>query len=646
MTEKPIEQRMDAGSPAYQFGDFKLDTNRCELIRAGVEVHLRPKSFEVLRYLVVHQGVLVTKDQLFDAVWPGLAVTPDSINQCIIEIRRVLGDSERTIIRTVPRRGFVFEVPVTVETEAGEFEPGPDPPTDGAGSWAHRSFRPLMVSALLLAAAFGYLLTQHSGKPPTDETISTERIDTMAKSIVVLPFADLSPDGNQAYLADGISEELLTLLSKVSELRVISRTSAFAFKEKNSTVPEIAAQLDVTHVLEGSIRTEGNNLRVTAQLIDAQEDEHLWSETYDRKMDGIFSVQNDIATAVTNVLKVKLLSGPVSASEVDPEAYQYFLRARYVYLSAPGVDQADRIAQMQQLLTEALSIDPDFAAAWALMARTFMSGRPQDGATADPAAMEAARDAALKALDIDPQTGLAYSYLGMIEFEDGNLGAAADNYEKAIVLTPSDPVALGLSATLAMTLGRLDQAILIFEHATERDPLIPANHMNLARAYYYAGDFDLATERFNKAMSLGRSLGMVHIYLAGIHLLRGDLDAAHSEIDHESLPAPWRLAGLAGLYKMKGDTARSDEILDDLLTNYPPHISNFYAFVFRNEIDHAITWIQKSAKLIGASQMAELNLDPLLHEVHKDPRWQKALQQVGVSRDQLAGIEFDPQLPE
>ncbi len=254
----------------YSFGEFTLDLDRGALLRAGTDIKLRPKSFEVLSYLVERQGFLVTRDELLDAIWGRTVVTEDAITQCLRDIRRALRDQSQEMVRTVPRRGYIFELPVT---KHGGPVTAPDRPsrTRFTTSWPDWRLAAALVLILGVAAVWwGF------GNRRVDVATMVEPLSIVAPhSIAVLPFVNMSSDPEQEYFSDGISEEILNLLAKVQELRVTSRSSAFSFKGQNVDISTIAAKLNVAYVLDGSVRKSGNELRVAAQLIDVATDTHL-----------------------------------------------------------------------------------------------------------------------------------------------------------------------------------------------------------------------------------------------------------------------------------------------------------------------------------------------------------------------------------
>jgi TolB-like protein len=273
------------------------------------------------------------------------------------------------------------------------------------------------------------------------------------KSIAVLPFVNMSEDKANEFFSDGISEELLNLLTKVPRLQVAARTSSFSFKGKQIEIPEIARQLHVANVLEGSVRKSGDQLRITAQLIRAAEGYHLWSETYDRKLDDIFKIQDEIAGEVVKQLKVTLLGAPPAARQTDPQAYALYLQARQLGRRFTP----DAFKQSDALYREVLAIDPGYAPAWNGLSANLTNEAVMGLTNKD--AFAGAREAAAKALAIDPDYASAHATLGSVAIAENDLAGAAKHFERAMALDPTDVTVLGNTASFLQVLGRVDEAL-------------------------------------------------------------------------------------------------------------------------------------------------------------------------------------------
>jgi adenylate cyclase len=460
-------------------------------------------------------------------------------------------------------------------------------------------------------------------------------------SIAVLPFVNMSSDKEQEYFSDGISEELLNLLAKVRTLHVAARTSSFSFKGKEVPIPEIAKTLYVAHVLEGSVRKSGAQVRITAQLIRAADGYHLWSQTYDRKLDDIFAIQDEIAADVVKQLKVTLLGAAPTVRQTDPKAFALYLQARQLGYQKT----ADALKQSDALLRQTLAIDPRYAPAWDQLADNDIR-EIQIGVLPNEEGYRQAREAAEQALAIDPDYAPAQAHLGRIVNDLGDLAGAAQHLERALALDPSDLVVLRYSASLLDSLGRLQQVIVIDEYVVARDPVNVTGLYNLGLGYRRAGRNDEAIARLRTALSLSPGFGAAH-YLLGIALLlKGDAAGALAEMELET-SENWRMIGLPMAYHALGRKAESDTALAALITKWekesPFNIA--YVYAFRGDADKAFEWLDKAVQYADPG-LSEIRLENLLDHIHEDPRWLPYLRKVGYAPEQLEKIEFKVTLPE
>jgi serine/threonine protein kinase/Tfp pilus assembly protein PilF len=464
----------------------------------------------------------------------------------------------------------------------------------------------------------------------------------VSESIAVLPFADMSPDKDQEYFSDGISEELLNLLAKIPELQVAARTSAFSFKDQNLEIPEIAERLNVAHVLEGSVRKAGNEVRITAQLIKADDGFQMWSETWDRTLDDIFAIQYEIAADVVEQLKVTLLGAAPTVEETDPEAYTLYLQARHVGRqgTAEGYEQSGALYQ------QALVIDPDYTAAWTGLAFTYtrqatLALRPFDEG------YQLALEVANKALAIDPEYAPAYAQLGRIASAyDNDLAAAARHLEHALDLEPANLDILGNAASLARDLGRLDEAIALNEYVVARDPVNDGGHFGLGILYAEAGRPDEAIAAYRTALSLNPERMVTQSYIGVALLLNGEPEAALKAVQQEAAEV-WRLIGLAMAYHALGQVAESDAALTELIEEHEQGWAYNIAYVlaYRGEADRAFEWLDKAVQYNDPG-LAGIPGAMLFANIQDDPRWLPFLESIGKSPEQLAAIEFEVTLPQ
>lgn len=460
------------------------------------------------------------------------------------------------------------------------------------------------------------------------------------KSIAVLAFEDMSPGKDQAYLSDGIAEELLNLLARTPDLRVISRSSAFSYKGRNVRLSRIAEELGVSHVLEGSVRTAGDRVRITAQLIDGRTDTHLWSETYDRTLHDIFAIQDEIAATVVEELQVRLMGTPAQARETSPEAYTLFLQAGHV--ARQGT--AEAFDQAIELLREALALDPDYAPGWERLAGVFVNQaggglRPFDEGIAQ------AREAAGRALAIDPDFAQAHDLLGWIALLHNDFAASAGHFSRALSLQPTNVSIVSNASALLSSLGRFDEAIPLQEYQVDRDPVSPVGHANLGASYFLAGRWDESIASTRTALRLSPDYPGARLYLGLAMLLGGDPAGALAEIEQEPVPV-YRRIGLPMAYHALGRKAESDAALAALIAQHeqeaPFNIASVHAF--RGEVDQAFAWLDKAMEF-GDPGLVEVAWQPLLANVRTDTRWLPFLRKAGYAPEQLAAIEFEVTLP-
>jgi TolB-like protein/Tfp pilus assembly protein PilF len=462
------------------------------------------------------------------------------------------------------------------------------------------------------------------------------------RSIAVLSFDDMSPEGDQEYFADGISEELLNLLAKIPELRVAGRTSAFSYKGKDTKITQIGEELNVAHILEGSVRKAGNQVRITAQLIEARSDTHLWSETYDRTLDNIFAIQDEISAMVVEQLKIKLLGDQPKSLETDPEAFALFLQARH--LRRQG--SAESLEQARVLFEQVLETAPDYLPALDDLITVYIN-QAHSGERPFNEAYEHARSLTTLGLELDPESGRMYAQLGWIEmFFDGEMQAAADHYEIAVALAPSDMSLLGDTASILFSLGRLDKALALSDYTRKRDPVHPVSWANHGNTLLATGRWEEAAASYRTALALSPDYSGAYFFLSQALLEMGDSESALTEAEKETMEG-YRLMGLSIIHHAMGDIQASDEALDQLISQNADHWDMGIAQVLamRGDIDGGFKWIE-AAIIHDDGNLAEIHINQGLRNLHQDPRWVELLARLGKSPEQLAAIRFNPDLPE
>src|SRR5688572_10754987 len=447
---------------------------------------------------------------------------------------------------------------------------------------------------------------------PPDETAVDER------SIAVLPFANLSEDKANEYFADGLSDELLNLLSRVAGLRVVARTSSFSFKGRTPSAAEIARELKVTHLLEGSVRRSGSRIRITAQLIRARDSSHVWSQSFDRDLSDIFAVQDEIAVAVARGLELKLFGTPApKAQPTDPRAYALYLQGRHFF----SLYSATGYAQAIPALEGALAIDPGFAPAWGILGALYW-GQANNSLIPYEEGARKARVASEKALALDPEQAEPMSLLGLLDvIEHRDVAGGLRRIHRALDLEPHNQRVLSRAANVARQRGRTEEAIRYAEQALDADPLSPNAHAVLSLTYYYAGRLDDAEAMRRKLLALSPGWLSGHYYLGRILLERGDARAALAAIEQEPSPM-WRLTGLALVHHALGNRVASDAALEELRKEDPVGIAYQFAEIhaYRGEIDLAFEWLER-AEATNDSGLTDAITNPLMRGLHGDPRW-------------------------
>jgi TolB-like protein len=547
------------------------------------------------------------------------------------------GDTARALPKLVAAVRVAIEKPVTADHATTATLRGDRDLTVPAHASGNRSrYRTAIVAVSLMAAGtaayIAHRMWQREQRPiasvappaaarlPVGETI----LPIPERSVAVLPFADMSEKRDQEYFSDGLSEELIDMLTKIPDLRVPARTSSFYFKGRQMKVPDIARELRVAHVLEGSVRRSGNHLRITAELIRADNGYHIWSQTYDRTPSDIFKVQDEIARSVVAALRLSLPAAtqPKAISAEDTEAYTLFLqaRARLTQMSKQSVEQA------AAYLKQALALDPKFAPAWALYAKT-RTILYEAGAISLRQAGDEARAAATRAIELDPALPAAHVSMARVHsFFDWDWAAMNAEIKLARQLDPNDSDALRYAGIYALIKGRPDDAIEALLPAVERDPLEGANYEILGLAYLAAGRLQDARRAFDRSASLDPILGGV----SGIGmalLLEGEKAAALSQFERCPNEND-RLAGRALTLHALGQRAAADAALADLEKRFADDVFRIAMIhAYRGEIDQSFVWINR-AYAAHDRDLSMIKSEPLARNLRGDPRYAAVLKKM------------------
>ena len=477
--------------------------------------------------------------------------------------------------------------------------------------------------ALALAAAVWLGRQAKSPAPPAAPAAAQA-------SVAVLPFVDMSPGKDQEYFSDGLTEELLNALAQIPELRVAARTSSFAFKGKEVSVTEIGRQLNVSTLLEGSVRKAEDQVRITAQLIKVDDGFHLWSESYDRQLDDIFAVQEDIARAVAGALQVTLLPGDGAAGPspegVAPEAYTAYLEGRY-FTDRRGEEEMRRAVERFE---RAIALAPSYAPAWAGLARAF-SVQGQSGHVPVAEAFPKARQAAERALALDESLAAAHAVLAEIRQQyDWDFRGAQAAMQRALALAPKDAGVLLQAAQLEATWGRFAEALELDRRAAALDPLNPTAHFRIGMHAYFDGRPEEAVPALGKTLELHPTRPGPHWVLGLLHLQQARPESALREFEAESHPI-FRRQGLALAHFALGPRAEADAALADLLEqdHETAAIQIAQVYAFRGERDEAFAWLDR-AYAQRDSGFSQTKGAPLFQSLEGDPRYRALLVKLGL----------------
>ena len=636
------QPRPTVSLPLVRFGPYSLDLESGDLRKFGYRIKLQPKSFMVLQALLQSPGEMVTREELKARLWAENTFVEfeSSLNVAVRRLREALSDDAQSpvYIETVPKHGYRFiatpeyverapapgsGIHEVVSTHAEAEMPSAVlealPTTEAGSSW----WKLLAVAAVLLViATLGTLWWQSRG---------TVRAAPMPSSIAVLPFADLSAEKNQNYFSEGLAEDLLNHLAKTPGLRVAARTSSFQFRDKGADPAAIGKQLEVATILEGSVQREGNRVRISAELVKADDGFQLWSGTYDRNLNDVFAVQDDIARAITGELKVRLLnsySETAARAATSPAAYNAYLQGRYFYERRTF----DDLARANDYFQEAVKLDPNYARAWSALAWVLIARTEGAQGPSFEQGYRQAMAAAEKALQLDPNLAEAHAAVGRIKRGyDWDWAGAQASFHKALALEPQNSVVLLGASSLEASLGNFEEAVALNRRAVEIDPLSVVAHLSLGMHAYYAGQQALAIDAFQKALAISPNAPEAHYLLGLVYLERNQPQQALAEFE-KNQPSSERSVGQALAYSALGRKQESDVALQQLIANYRSQAAYQIAevYAFRGESGQALQWLE----VARAHRDAGLSMtkgDPLLKKLASNAQYLAFLRSIGLS---------------
>lgn len=628
--------------PRLRFGVFEVDRRAGELLKHGVRLRLQEQPFQVLLMLLERPGETVTRDELRTRLWSaGTFVDFDhGVNKAVNRIRDALGDSATSprFIETVSRRGYRFIADVAVvdasavtpESTSGAVVPGADEPVGQGAAPRSRLWYARTVTAVALAlASIVVLVWARQSTAPRDVPI---------RSLAVLPLENLSGDPSQEYFADGMTDELIATLGQISALRVISRTSTMQYKRARKPLPQIAHELNVDAVVEGTVLRSGGQVRITAQLIDARHDTHVWSETYDGDLRDTLTLQNTVARAIADQIRVTLNPQEQATLKhgnlVDPPAYEAYLKGRYFWNKRTGKD----LQKAVEYFTQAIERDPKYAQAYSGLADTYaLLGDWEYGVLAPKDAFPRAEAAATRALQLDNTLGEAHTSLAFcLDGFDWD-GKAADNeFRRGIELNPGYATAHHWYAWHLSLSGRNNDAIAEMKRAQSLDPLSLIINADLAELLLMAHLTDASIEQSRKTIELDATFPLAHTQLGLAYLQRAMHADAISELQKAvqlSAGSATSIANLARAYAASGRSSEAVQLLDDLKKRSNATYSNAaeIAVVYAALADHdqAMTWLEKGyVERFNPGVLLRPGFDAL----RADTRFQDLERRVGITR--------------
>jgi TolB-like protein/DNA-binding winged helix-turn-helix (wHTH) protein/Tfp pilus assembly protein PilF len=613
-----------------------LDVRAGQLRKRGVRLRLQGQPLQVLAVLLNRAGEVVTREELRSQIWSADTFVDfdHSLHNAIARIREALGDSAETprYIETLPRRGYRFIAPVEREeaqvppTSGESVRPGEVPVAPGLGK--HRAL--VTTFLVLLVIAFAVWLAR-TGTHPTSAA-------PPLNSIAVLPLSNLSGDPSEEFFADGMTDQLITDLAKVGSLRVVSRTSVIRYKDTKKRLPEIARELNVDAIVEGSVIRSGQRVRVTAQLLQAPTDRHLWAETYDRDLGDVLKLQGEVADAIAQQVRAQLTPQQQAqlrrADVVNPAAYDSYLKGRLYFTTE--FTKPSSLKKAQQDFEESIQKDPNFALAYAGLADTYVY-LAFAGALPRDQAYRSAKGALAKAVALDDSIGEAHDTLGLLSSEfDWDWGTADREFNRAIALAPSYSCAHEDRATFLALTGRRAEALAEITKIDQLDYGFSAAR-TVSGTYYQLRDYPALIEASKRGLLLDPKDWMQHYFLGVGYEGTGKLEEAISEYQKaiEMSGGSQGVVELAHAYSAVGRKTEAEKILRDLqrkskeTSTSPYTMATIYAGLGEN--DKAFEFLEKAYSQKSLGLPSSLSSDLLLDSLRPDPRFQTILRRLGLT---------------
>jgi len=611
----------------FQFGDCELDLGRYELRRQGRATKLEKIPMELLVLLVSRRGELVTREEIDAHLWGGQVFvdTKQGINTAIRKIRLALRDNPDAprFLQTVVGKGYRIIATITVTAPVIETTSGPAIPEKRRRRW----WIPATVVTFAALLAGLWVVNRHGA-------VLTNR--QQIRSIAVLPLENLSGNPAEEYFADGMTEALITDLAKIRDLRVISRTSVMSYKSAQKPLPEIARTLKVDAVVEGAVVRSGNHVRITAQLISAATDQHLWAEEYDRDLPDIISLQNEVASAIVREIRVTLTPEQqrvlASRPAVSPVAYEAYLKGRYSWNQRTEEGMRKGIEFFQQ----AIELDPTNALAYSGLADCY-TGLGYLSYLAPKDAFPPARAAATRAIELDSTLAEPHASLGYTKlYYEWDWAGAEREFRSAIALNPNYATGHDWYSVYLTAMGRHEEALAEIRRAQELDPLSLAINTDIGFEAYYSGRYDDAVRQLHSVLTVNSGFPLAHLWLGRTYQQMSMYSQAIAEYDKAQIVLgdwPVTLAAIGNASGFSGERAKATQTLKKLQELSRQEYVTAYgvALVYASlgEKDQAFDWLEKGVQE-RTHWLVWLKLDPRWEKIRFDPRFGSILHRVGL----------------
>jgi TolB-like protein/DNA-binding winged helix-turn-helix (wHTH) protein/Flp pilus assembly protein TadD len=614
--------------PSVRFGDYQADLQTGELRKNGRKIRLSGQPFQILTFLLEKPGELITREELRSRLWPDEVFVDfdHSLNAAVNKLREALCDSTDDVrfIETLPKRGYRFigrievgDQPPLHQAVAIPLEPTAPPLTKGLnGPPITRKYAVALTAILLAGLLTSLFLYSRRGPAPSASLVPP------IQSVAVLPLVNLTGNPDQEYFVDGMTEALTTELGKLNTLRVISRTSAMRYKQTKKSVPEIARELNVDAVVEGAVQRSGERVSITAQLVYAPGDRHLWAQSYEHDVRDVLSMQREVAEQIAYEVQAKILphDSRSAAHKVNPEAYENYLLGRYAWENR----SKESLFRALTYFRRALDKDPSFALAYAAEAEAYIP-LVGSGLMPPPEYLEKASVAATKALALDDSLAEAHNALGAVFLNQYRWQDAEREYKRAIELNPNYATAHLWHGFLLEALGQYSASLAERELAHKLDPLNFTASGAIGTSYFYLGEYDQAIAEYKRALESNPEFSWTHADLGEAYLAKRMYPEAITELTKAGA-----LDKLGYAYALSGNKAKAREILKKLneesKSRYVSPVSQARVLTGLGKNEEAISWLEKAERENAA--LHHLNVDPAFAPLRSNPRFQQLLKRM------------------